>query len=73
MTAAELKVGDRAKVEQVDGTDAISCRLLEMGLVPGTELVLLGMAPMGDPLEFQVRGYRLSLRRSEAARVRIHS
>jgi Fe2+ transport system protein FeoA len=46
-------------------------RLLEMGLTPGTEVAMVGAAPLGDPLELELRGYRLSVRRSEAARVEI--
>ncbi len=69
MNAAELKVGERVQVVRIEGGDTISCRLLEMGLVPGTEIELLGKAPLGDPIELSVRGYRLSLRLSEAARV----
>lgn len=61
----------RARVVSVHGTDSISLRIMEMGLLPGVELVYLGAAPLGDPLEFELRGYRLSLRRSEAARVEI--
>jgi len=42
-----------------------------MGLTPGAEIELIGTAPLGDPLEFQVRGYRLSLRKNQAARVKV--
>ena len=44
---------------------------MEMGLTPGVELALVGVAPLGDPLELELRGYRLSVRKSEAARVEI--
>jgi Fe2+ transport system protein FeoA len=70
---AEAAVGDRGKVIQIEGTDGISIRLLEMGLTPGTRFTLLGVAPLGDPLELEVRGYHLSLRKSEAARIRIET
>jgi ferrous iron transport protein A len=70
-TAAELRVGERARVVRVDGMDEISMRLLEMGLTPGVELELLGKAPLGDPLEFELRGYRLSVRIAEARRVAV--
>ena len=70
-TLAALRVGESAVVQQVDGVDEISIRLMEMGLVPGTELRVLGLAPLGDPLEIEVRGYRLSIRKSEAARVQL--
>jgi ferrous iron transport protein A len=64
-------VGEAATVAMVDGTDEISIRLMEMGLIPGTELRVLGVAPLGDPLEIEVRGYRLSIRKTEAARVQL--
>jgi ferrous iron transport protein A len=44
---------------------------MEMGVLPGVELKLLGRAPLGDPLELELRGYRLSVRRSEARRIEI--
>lgn len=68
---AELAVGDCAQVLQVDGQDEITLRLLEMGLTPGVEVVFIGRAPLGDPLELEVRGYRLSLRKAEAQRVEV--
>ncbi len=67
----QLGVGDRARVSGILGADEVSMRLMEMGLVPGTEVILVGQAPLGDPLELELRGYRLSVRRSEAARVQI--
>jgi Fe2+ transport system protein FeoA len=69
MRLAEVAVGRRAKIVNVEGSDDVGVRLLEMGLTPGVEVRLLGVAPLGDPLEFEVRGYRLSVRKSEAARV----
>ncbi len=69
---ADLPVGARARVSLVSGGDDLSMRLLEMGLTPGVEVAVVGMAPLGDPLELELRGYRLSVRRSEAARVEIH-
>ncbi|MCE9553494.1 MAG: ferrous iron transport protein A [Planctomycetes bacterium] len=70
---AELSLGSRARVTKVIGVDDVSVRLMEMGLTPGAELLLVGTAPLGDPLELELRGYRLSIRRSEAARVEIES
>jgi ferrous iron transport protein A len=70
-TLAELPVGSRAVVTRIDGTDELSCRLMEMGLTPGVELRVVGVAPLGDPLELELRGYRLSVRKSEAQRVAI--
>jgi ferrous iron transport protein A len=71
MTLADLTRGGQAEVLQVIGSDGVSARLMEMGLTPGTVVQYIGAAPLGDPLEFELRGYRLSLRRSEAQRVEI--
>jgi ferrous iron transport protein A len=70
-TLARLPVKARARVVRVDGVDEVSLRLMEMGLTPGVELSIVGVAPLGDPLELEIRGYRLSLRKSEAARIEI--
>lgn len=70
-SAADLAVGETGRVARIAGTDEISRRLLEMGVTPGVEIRRLGAAPLGDPLEFELRGYRLSLRRSEAEHVEI--
>lgn len=68
---ADTKVGQSGRVLQVEGMDDVAIRLLEMGLTPGVEFELIGIAPLGDPIEIAIRGYRLSLRKSEAARVTI--
>lgn len=68
---AELPVGCSGRVVQVEGVDETSIRLLEMGVTPGVEFRIIGVAPLGDPLELEIRGYRLSLRKSEARRVRV--
>lgn len=68
---AELQVGQAALVAQVRGADEVSLRLLEMGLTPGVGVRLLAVAPLGDPLEIELRGYRLSVRRSEAERIEL--
>jgi ferrous iron transport protein A len=66
-----LPPGHATAITDVVGDDAVSLRLLEMGLTPGVEVRMIGRAPLGDPLEVEVRGYRLSLRHSEAARVAV--
>lgn len=68
-TLAEIKVGESVRVVRVEGEDAVGLRLQEMGLTPGVEVAMIGTAPLGDPIEFRVRGYRLSLRKREAERV----
>jgi len=70
-SAADLAVGERARVVRIAEADDISRRLLEMGVTPGVEIRRLGAAPLGDPLEFELRGYRLSLRRKEAEHIEI--
>lgn len=69
-----LGMADRGavlRVRDVFGDDAVTLRLLEMGLTPGVVCRVIGRAPLGDPLEIEVRGYRLSIRRAEAARVAV--
>jgi ferrous iron transport protein A len=67
----QLRIGQRARIDAVSGEDAIVQRLLEMGLLEGEELEVVGFAPLGDPMEIRLRDYRLSLRRSEAARIAV--
>ncbi len=62
-------VGQRVRITAIHGDDAIFQRLLEMGLLEGEEIEVIGFAPLGDPMEIRLRDYRLSLRRSEAARI----
>jgi ferrous iron transport protein A len=67
----DLTVGSTGQVADVSGADTTSLRLLEMGLTPGVAVTVVGTAPLGDPLELELRGYRLSIRRNEASRVAI--
>jgi ferrous iron transport protein A len=68
---SDLRVGESGRVLTVSAEDEVGCRLMEMGVTPGVEVRVLGTAPFGDPIEIEVRSYRLSLRKSEAARVEI--
>ena len=70
-TLADLVEGQSAVVADVIGDDAVAQRLMEMGLTDGEPVRLIGFAPMGDPIEFSLRGYRLTLRKSEAQRVTV--
>ena len=63
------QAGQRGRILDVTGDDAVAVRLMEMGLTDGAEIELIGFAPLGDPVEFLIRGYRLSLRKAEASRV----
>ena len=69
MTLADLAKGESRTVVSVHGEDAITRRLMEMGLIPGVAVRMVKSAPFGDPLEIKVRGYSLALRRSEAESV----
>ena len=62
-----VPVGWSARVSRVVGDDPATLRLLEMGHTPGLTLRVVGSAPLGDPIELELRGYRLSIRRREAA------
>jgi ferrous iron transport protein A len=68
---SDLAVGERAVVQRIRGERRTTVRLLEMGLVPGTTVELRRRAPLGDPLELRLRGYALSIRKSEAAGIEI--
>ena len=70
---AKLDMGGRGRIVRVTGSGEVSRRLLEMGITPGAEIRLLRAAPLGDPLEFDIRGYRLSLRRSEAEQIDVET
>jgi ferrous iron transport protein A len=67
----QLRTGQRARIDSLQGSDAVVQRLLEMGLLEGEEVEVVGFAPLGDPLEIRLRDYRLSLRRSEAAGIQV--
>ena len=72
LTLAELAVGDRGRVAGfAPGDRDYRQRLLAMGLLPGTEFQLARIAPLGDPVEIRVRGSALSLRKAEAAVLRV--
>jgi ferrous iron transport protein A len=63
---AQLAVGASAVVREFPRSGPAFIRLREMGLLPGTTVTLVRIAPMGDPIEIKVRGYNLTLRKSEA-------
>lgn len=67
----QLRPGQRGRIAALAGGDALVQRLMEMGLLENESVEVIGVAPLGDPLEIRLRDYRLSLRRSEAARVQI--
>ena len=71
MTMDELKPGQSAYISSVGGSGALRHHLLDMGLTPQTEITLQKVAPMGDPVQFQLRGYELTLRLEEARKVTV--
>ena len=64
---SEFSVGERGTVVVVKGEGAVRRRLFDMGVTPGAEIYLRKKAPLGDPLEVNLRGYELTLRKAEAA------
>lgn len=71
MTLDKLPIGKSGKIEAVNGQGALRRRLLDMGLTPGTQIKVCKAAPMGDPIELELRGYSLSLRLEDAADIDI--
>lgn len=71
MTLNELEVGKTVKVVRINGKGAVKRRIMDMGLVKGTEVTVRKVAPLGDPIEVTVRGYELSIRKDEAAGIEV--
>ena len=69
MKLHELKIGQSGKITKVGGEGELRCRLLDMGLIPGTAVKMVKIAPMGDPMEIRLRGYELTLRKEDAAKI----
>lgn len=71
MTLDQLSVGQTAVITAVGGEGALRCRLLDMGLIPGTAVTIRKIAPMGDPIELRLRGYELTIRVADAQKIEI--
>lgn len=71
MTLDKLPVGQTGTISAVGGEGALRLRLLDMGLIPRTQVTVRKIAPMGDPMEIHVRGYELTLRMEDAANIEI--
>lgn len=69
MTIDDLKIGQSGMISQVGGEGALRLRFLDMGLIPGTKVLLQKVAPMGDPIQIQIRGYELTIRREDARKI----
>lgn len=70
-TVNDLKIGEHALVTRLGCSGALRRRIIDMGITPGALVILRRAAPMGDPLEINVRGYELSIRRSEAMEIEV--
>ena len=68
----DLPLGQNAEIASIDCERRLSRRLMEMGLLPGTRVRLVRVAPLGDPIELRVRNYSLSVRRAEAAKIGVN-
>ena len=71
MTLNELPVGKAAVITKVGGAGALRCRLLDMGLIPKTKIVITKVAPMGDPIELRLRVYTLTIRIEDAKNIEV--
>lgn len=71
MTLKELEIGKSARITVVGGEGELRQHFLDMGVIPGAEITLIKFAPMGDPMEFQIHGYELTLRVADAEKIEI--
>lgn len=69
MTLKELKPGQQGIVASIGTTGQMKRRIMDMGITPGVEIKVVKVAPLGDPIEVNVRGYELSLRKDEAQQI----
>ena len=71
MTLDQIAVGTEVKIITVGGEGQLRARLLDMGLIPQTQVRVQKVAPMGDPIEIHLRGYELTIRKEDAARIEV--
>jgi len=72
-TLNQLEPGERATIIKVGGEGPVRRRILDMGVVSGADIEVVRVAPLGDPVEFRIKGYNLSLRKSEAQNVQVEA
>ena len=70
-TLREVKVGDTVKVVKLHGEGAVKRRIMDMGITKGVEVFVRKLAPLGDPVEVNVRGYELSIRKADAEMIEV--
>ncbi|MDE7018524.1 MAG: ferrous iron transport protein A [Lachnospiraceae bacterium] len=71
MTLDQIAIGQEAIITQVGGEGELRCRFLDMGLIPKTKVCIRKVAPMGDPIEIQLRGYELTIRKEDAQKIEV--
>lgn len=71
MTLDLLLIKTKAVITKVGGEGELRCRLLDMGLIPKTVVEIRKVAPMGDPIELEIRGYTLTIRKEDAAKIEV--
>ena len=70
-TLRDVKVGQTVTIKRLNGEGALKRRIMDMGLTKGTEVYVRKVAPLGDPMELTVRGYELSVRKSDAENIEV--
>lgn len=70
-TLKEVQVGDVVKVVKLNGSGPVKRRIMDMGITKGAEIYVRKVAPLGDPLELNLRGYELSLRKADAEQIEV--
>ena len=70
-TLKDIRVGDTVSVKKLHGEGAVKRRIMDMGITKGVEVYVRTVAPLGDPVEINVRGYELSLRKADAQMIEV--
>ena len=68
-TLREINVGESAVIARIKTTGALKQRFMDMGITKGTEVKVIKIAPLGDPIEIEIRGYNLSIRKGDAEKI----
>lgn len=71
MTIKDMKIGEIAIITKVNGEGSLRLRLLDMGLIPKTVVKIQKIAPLGDPIQIQIRGYELTIRKEDAEKIQV--
>ncbi|MDO4815983.1 MAG: ferrous iron transport protein A [Bacillota bacterium] len=71
MTLDKIQIGKKARIISVAGEEKLRCHLLDMGLIPHTEVLVCKTAPLGDPIEISLRGYTMTIRKDDASKIEV--